>query len=131
MADYSKLERAPYKTEDEYFRSNPHVGGMATEDDRIIINPYSKLKPEEKDAVRMNEASRILMRRAGVPKFQLSDQQAKFLDGTEYAKASDDDRRATVMARHFSGDPSVGQITDEQAKHLDWLKGAMKSWLGD
>ena len=36
-----------YEGEDKYFKENPHVAGMAAEDDRIIMNPYSKLTERE------------------------------------------------------------------------------------
>ena len=30
-----------YAGEDKYFKNNPHVAGMAAEDDKIIINPWN------------------------------------------------------------------------------------------
>ena len=129
MPDFSKLERPLYDSEDAYFKKNPHVGGMATEDNKVVINPYSKLTDKEKDAVRLNEASRIFLRTAGVPKFKLGEDQEKFLNSNEYAKASDDDRRATILARHLSGDPSAGTMTPEQEAHVKWLRTSIDDWL--
>ncbi len=129
MPDFSKLERPLYDSEHAYFKENPHVGGMATEDNKVVINPYSKLTDKEKDAVRLNEASRIFLRTAGVPKFKLGEDQEKFLNSNEYAKASDDDRRATILARHLSGDPSAGAMTPEQEAHVKWLRTSLDDWL--
>ena len=129
MPDFSKLERPLYDSEDAYFKENPHVGGMATEDNKVVITPYSKLTDKEKDAVRLNEASRIFLRTAGVPKFKLGEDQEKFLNSNEYAKASDDDRRATILARHLSGDPSAGKMTPEQEAHVKWLRTSLDDWL--
>lgn len=109
--------RQPYPGEDEYFRQNPAVGGMAAEDNRVTLNPYSALSGGERDAVYRNELARILMRTN--PEYApppITPQQADFLTGTTYANASDADRRATMAARVFSGDPSAGRPTSEQAK---------------
>ena len=131
MPNFSKLERPLYDSENAYFKSNPHVGGMATDDNRIVINPYSNLNDKEKDYVRLNEASRIFLRTAGVPKFKLGADQEKFLNGNEYANASDDDRRATILSRHLTGDPSAGAMTPEQQMHVDWLRNGINAWLGE
>ena len=84
MADFDKAVygvglRDVYPGEDTYFKDNPHVGGMAAEDDRIILNPYSKLSEKEKQAVMMNEAARVHMRRGMIeaPRYDLSPEQSK------------------------------------------------------
>ena len=41
-----------YPGEDKYFKENPNVGGMMTEDNRVIINPYSKLTDKEKAIIK-------------------------------------------------------------------------------
>jgi hypothetical protein len=37
--------RKPYAGELDYFKNNPSVAGMATEDNKVILNPYSRLTP--------------------------------------------------------------------------------------
>ena len=39
--------RDPFASELDYFKKNPTVSGMATEDNKIILNPYAKLNKEE------------------------------------------------------------------------------------
>lgn len=115
-----------YPGEDEYFRANPHVAGMAAEDDRVILNPYSKLAAHEKRAVAVNEAARILMRHEGAPDFALTPEQEAFLDGTEYRKAPAEERRATIAARILSGDPSAGAPTPEQGAFVAQIANRMR-----
>ena len=90
---------------------------MATEDNAVILNPYSTLSEAQKQAVVKNEKSRIYMRTSGVkPKFNITDEQKKLF--AEYG--SEQDIRETIAARILSGDSSAGDITDEQVK-----------WVGD
>lgn len=102
-----------YKGEDEYFKKNPHVGGMAAEDDRVIINPYSSLSPEEKQAVAQNEYLRIKMRQKKiVPNIELTEEQMKAFKGTEYEK-DQNALKQTITTRILTGDPSA-KATKEQ-----------------
>ncbi len=120
MNNADQLVRKPYKSEDDYFSFNPEVTGMATEDGRIITNPYSPLGKNEFNAVRRNEAARLWFRNNGTPKMQLSPEQSAYFKGTSYENASDADRSATVLARILSGDPSVTS-TPEQQKIIKYL----------
>src|SRR4030095_7825354 len=106
------LVRAPSPSELKFFRSRPDVAGMAAEDDRIILNPYSP--PEiNKDAVIQNETARIQMRTRGPrPQFELTPEQQRAFAGY----GSDQDVRETLVGRIISGDPSAGQITPEQRR---------------
>jgi hypothetical protein len=126
----TELMREPVDTELEYFKNNPTVAGMATEDNKVILNPYSKLSPKEKEAVALNEAARVKMRTNPelTPNFELTPEQTKFLNSNTYSKASDTDRKATIAARILSGDPSAGTPTKEQLKFVDTLK---KNVIGD
>jgi type III secretory pathway component EscV len=110
--------------EDEYFQKNPHVAGMAAEDDKIILNPYSKLSDKEKQAVMLNEAARIHMRRGTMeaPRYELTQQQMKQFEN--YSKSLDDIRQ-TIAARILSGDPSAGQATPEQTQYVQRLRQFM------
>lgn len=113
-----------FPTEDEYFRKNPKVGGMAAEDNRIIINPYSALSEAEKRAVMLNEAARVHIRQGLMPppRFALTPEQEK-----SFASYSADpaDRAATVAARILSGDPSALQPTPEQLEYVQKLRDFM------
>jgi hypothetical protein len=113
-----------YPGEDDYFKKNPNVAGMAAEDDRIIMNPYSKLSDSEKQAVMLNEAARVHMRRGTMqpPRFALTPEQE-----SAFAKYSDNpvDRASTVAARILSGDPSALSPTPEQAAYVQQLRKFM------
>lgn len=109
--------RDPYESELSYFRENKHVAGMATSDNRVILNPYSDLSPEEKQAVALNEKARVFMRVSGVrPDFSLTDEQRAAFSGY----GSEQDIRETIVGRIISGDPSAADVTDEQRK---WVEG--------
>lgn len=125
MQAIHQAERKPYQAELDYFKGNPHVAGMATEDNRVIANPYSKISPEEMQAVKLNELARIHMRVNGSPSFGLTKEQDTFLNGNTYKDASPQDRAATIAARLLSGDPSAGQPSDEQLKYVSELRNGM------
>ena len=116
--------RKPYQGEMDYFSKNPKVSGMATEDGKVILNPFTGLKPEEYHSVAMNEAARVLIKREPSlrPDFELTNQQMNFLDTSTYRNASDEDRKATIAARLLSGDPSAGAATSEQTMYVQTLK---------
>ena len=121
MGDYYgyKVRDQLYRGEDEYFRNNSHVAGMAAEDGTIIFNPYSR--GVNFDAVGKNEAARLWMRENNVePKFNLTDAQKEAFRGTEYEK-DEAALKHSIMARIISGDPSAGQITPMQKTWADWL----------
>ena len=132
--DFSKIKlpkgiamREPFEGEIAYFKQNPNVSGMATDDNKVILNPFSGLKDSEYQSVAINESSRILMRKPQYrPDFDLTDEQVRFLDSTTYRNASEDDRKATIAARLLSGDPSGGVPTSEQSVFVNDLKQALK-----
>jgi hypothetical protein len=120
--------RKPYASELKYFKKNANVAGMATEDNRVILNPYSNLNPDQYQSVAVNEASRIMMRQPEFkPDFELTNQQKSFLDTTTYRNATEDERRATIAARILSGDSSAGVATSEQNMFVDRLKSAFQA----
>lgn len=124
MPKISEFIRTPEESELEYFKSNPTVSGMAAEDDKIILNPYSKLSKKEQDAVALNEYGRIVMRTNPqfAPNFKLTDEQSKFLGSNTYKDAPEQDRLATIAARLLSNDPSAGTPTIDQLKFVNSLK---------
>ena len=119
-----ELLRNPEEGELEYFKSNPTVTGMAAEDNKVILNPYSKLSKAEKDAVALNEYGRIIMRTNPdfAPNFKLTDEQTKFLGSNTYKDAPEQDRLATIAARLLSNDPSAGTPTIDQLKFVNSLQ---------
>lgn len=117
---YGVPQRGLYPGEDQYLKANPHVGGMAAEDDQIIVSPYSTLSATEKNAVARNEAMRVLMRTGQVPAptFDLTPEQGLRFGG--YSPEMQD-RRETVAARMFSGDPSAGAPSMDQVNYRNML----------
>jgi len=124
MPKIANFIRKPIDSELEYFKSNPTVSGMAADDDKIILNPYSKLSKKEQDAVALNEYGRIVMRTNPqfAPNFILSDEQIKFLGSNTYKDAPEQDRLAKIASRLLSGDPSAGTPTIDQLKFVNKLK---------
>jgi hypothetical protein len=106
-AIYGYQMRSPYESENKFFKSRPEVTGMAAEDGKIILNPYSSISDTEKMAVAKNEAVRLWIR-DNKPKIDinLNDSQKKFFAGTEYAQ-NPQAMKETIMARIISGDPSA------------------------
>jgi hypothetical protein len=103
--------REPWPSEDEFFKMRPEVAGLASEDDCVVLNPYSTLSDSEKEAVLLNESARVFMRRSGLwPTFSLTEEQA-----TSFANYGPiDSIKATIAARILSGDPSALEPTGEQ-----------------
>ncbi len=104
-----------------FFKTNPHVGGYAAPDNHVVLNPFSNLSQEEKNAVAKNEAMRIYMRQNNIqPHFKVTPEQLKSFEGTPYQG----DRKAlqqTIAARQYSGDPSGGTPTMAQSDFLKSL----------
>ena len=114
--------RNPFTSELDYFKKNPTVSGMATEDNKIILNPYAKLKPEEFDAVAQNEAIRLFLKTNNiVPEFSLTKDQTKFFKGTEYEKNTEEAKKS-LLARILTGDPSAKAVTKEQRDFADKIQ---------
>jgi hypothetical protein len=121
--------RSPYAGELQYFAKNPHVAGMATEDNRIILNPASGLSEQEKMAVAQNEALRLFMKQKNFkPEFDLTDEQMKFFQGLKADYAKPENKLAaqhTIISRIMSGDPSAGTPSPEQMKAVKQLKAML------
>lgn len=112
-----KVRDTLFGGEDEYFRKNPNIAGMASESGDIILNPYSPPNVN-RDAVARNEAFRLFLRDKNLtPNFGLSEEQIRSFSGTAYG-SNDDALKQTIAARIFSGDPSAN-ATPEQ---IDWVK---------
>jgi hypothetical protein len=108
--------------EDEYFKANPKVAGMAAETGDIILNPYAA-KDVNKDAVAKNEAFRLYLRDKKIsPDFAITDAQRAAFKGAAYAE-DDEALKGTIAARIYSGDPSA-KATSEQK---DWVTGQQQA----
>jgi hypothetical protein len=111
-------ERMPYPGEMSFFKKRPDVGGMATEDNHVIINPFSSLSEDEKDSIRQNETARVFMRNNPDfrPNFEITPQQNAFFSTVQNGQpyGTPQDIRETITARTITGDPSAGQPTASQ-----------------
>ena len=115
--------REPYEGEISYFEQNPEVAGMAAEDGRITLNPYTDISPEEKMSVAKNEAIRLWMRENNVvPVLKLTKDQKKMFEGTEYGEQGNEKfLKQSIVARILSGDPSANATKHQfdQAKKIE------------
>lgn len=119
LSDYPV--RRPYLSELEYFKNNPHVAGMAAEDNSVILNPFSSLLPDEQKAVILNETARLYMRNNEMaPDFPVTQEQQGLLGNY----GSPTDIRSTIAARTLSGDPSIAP-TQAQKQFSDLLRMRM------
>lgn len=110
-----------YPGEEEFFKKNPKVTGMAAEDNSIILNPYSTLKDKEKEAVAKNEALRLYMRNNKViPNIEPTADQNKFFKNTAYENVAPE-KKQTIIARILSGDPSI-TATPEQVLEAERIQ---------
>jgi hypothetical protein len=145
---YSYSERGLYPVEEKLFKERTDVAGMATEDNRVIINPYSPISKDMKDLVRTNETARLAMRN-GYPRpdFELTPKQQEFYSTIQNGKPYSEDLqdiKETIAARVMTGDDSAQDYTKEQEMYADKLfdvlkkskeyatgmKGMMKSKIG-
>lgn len=117
-------ERQPYVSELGYFASAPHVGGMMTSDNQVILNPYSR---SNKDAVYLNELARLYQKQ-NPHNTTLTPEQIQYLDKTEYKHANNQERSATIMSRLLSGDPSAQKPSFEQYNYLQHLRDVLQNY---
>lgn len=121
--------REPYKGELDYFKKSPKVGGMMTEDNMIILNPYSKLTPQQQNSVAQNEAIRLLIKKSNFPiNFELTPEQSEFFKGTEYEK-NPEEAKKSILARILTKDNSAQSPSEEQlnsAQELETLINSLK-----
>jgi hypothetical protein len=128
LGQFSKT-RPLYSGEDSYFKANPQTAGMATDDNYVILNPYSNLSPQQLSNVQANEAARLYMREFGTPNVSLTNEQQSNLAGTNYKDADEEARKATILARILSKDSSGGIPTLEQQeaiKPMLFLRGLLQ-----
>ena len=97
-------ERSPYPSEMNYFKQNPRVGGMATEDNKITLNPYSGLTRQQNDAIKRNEAIRLYLRENGnnYPQFLLTPEQNNYFNNNLNYSHNPVDIQHTILGRDLS-----------------------------
>ena len=124
---YGYETRISYSSESAYFKENPNVGGMATSDNRIVLNPYSKLNKKQLQSVAQNEAIRLWLRDNNVdPKFNVTPMQVESFRGTEYEKPENLlHLKHTLISRYLSGDPSSGELTEMQKEWAEWIRNQL------
>ena len=128
---YSYSERTKlYPGEKKVFKERPDVAGMATGDNRVIINPWSPISKEMKDLVRTNETARLAMRN-GYPRpdFELTPKQQEFFSTIQNGKPYSEDLqdiKETIAARVMTGDDSAQDYTKEQELYADKLFDVLK-----
>jgi len=117
------LMRPPSQSENQFFQSSPQVGGYASPDNRVVMNPYSNLTPHEKAAVSRNENLRVFLRQNPqlAPQFGLTQEQVSGLQNTSYGNAPPEVQKETIAGRLYSGDPSAGKPTPEQTSYVQQL----------
>jgi len=124
--------RKPFPSEDSFFKSRKDVAGMAAEDGKIVLNPYSPNTPEQQRAVATNEAVRLWLRQRNVnPTFDVTPEQSKAFAGTEYGKPENLlHLKHTLIARWLTGDNSAPPQTEAQKKWTDWVARSLPSESG-
>ena len=88
---------------------------MAAEDGKIVLNPYSSLKEQEKMNVAKNEAIRLWIRdnKPELP-FEVTKEQSKAFSKTEYG-SNPQALKETIVARVLTGDPSAMATPAQQS----------------
>lgn len=123
--------RPPYPGEDEFFKKNTHVTGMAADDNKITINPYSDMPERSKALVAKNEALRLFMRDHDIdPQFTVTPKQSQFFkdQGGAYGLPGNERHlRSTLVSRIVTGDPSAQDVTDEQRTVANSIMQQMES----
>jgi hypothetical protein len=124
--------RDPVPTEHTFFEKNKHVGGYVADDGKIVINPYSSLKPHEKVAVARLEATRAYMNENNiVPDFDITPEQSSFfkkIDPDNYGKEGNEKYlKQSIVSRITVGDPTAGNFTPEQKAFADRIVTSMKN----
>lgn len=102
-----------------------------TEDNKVIINPYSKLSDKEKQKVIENETIRLGFKTNNiVPNIEITKEQREFFKGTPY-ESNEDAIKQTIVARIMTGDPSAKATEDQMAEASMYRRdGSKKSEQG-
>ena len=95
--------RKPSPDELAWFKLNLGIAGYASEDNCVVLNPFSKLTKAENASVVINEGVRLMMRSLNLaPSFQLTRKQEKRFSGSIY-KSNSKALCETILARIIAG----------------------------
>ncbi len=121
---YGYEVRIPFDSELGFFKANSTVSGMATEDKKIILNPFIRLNPEQEESVLRNEATRLFLRDKKYKyDFDITPEQKEIFKDTIYGKPENENElKSTILSRALSGDPSSGTISPRQQNWVDWIR---------
>ena len=124
---YGYQVRNPFPGEMDYFKNNAHVAGMAAEDGKITLNPYSMLNVEQRASVAKNEAIRLWMKDNDFePKFNVTPAQLNLFKGSDYSKPENVlHLKHTLISRYLTGDPSAGELTPLQKHWAEILRSKL------
>lgn len=118
--------RSPSESEMAFFERSG-IPGYAAEDMAVVLNPNSRLSPDERASVAQNEASRLWMRENQFqPSFTPSPEQRASFAGTPYEK-NPNAMLETLLARLLSGDPSAGVPSQAMQVDADTVKRGLQS----
>ena len=124
MGDYKTYGyeiRKPGVSERLWFSKHRDTAGMATEDGKIILNPYSNLDKQKMQSVVKNEASRLWLKENNiVPDFELTPEQRQGFIGSPYAN-DEMSLKQSILGRIISKDSSALNVTPIQQEWADWL----------
>jgi len=120
---YGYEVREPFLKEANYFDQNRNVTGMATEDGKIILNPFSGLSKEQSQAVAKNEAIRLFLRESKLePDFDVTPAQLESFKGTKYADPENElHLKHSLISRILTNDSSAGEVTEDQQGWADYV----------
>ena len=116
--------RKPWAEEAAWFAANPQVSGFVAEDNRVVLNENTQLRPRQLRTVLVNEAVRAYLRRRGcfLPMTFLTPfQRRRFAAYGRPVYCAH-----TVIARIVAGDPSGGCPTTQQRRLARTLRKLMK-----
>jgi hypothetical protein len=106
--------RRPSPDELTWFKVNPDIAGYASEDNYVVLNPFSKLTITESASIVINEGVRLMMRAFKLaPHFQITATQRKRFSNTIY-ESNSISLCETILARIIAGDPSSENPTELQ-----------------
>lgn len=136
-------EVPPDKETMDFFRKNPHISGMANgaglngsdpKSPRVVmVNPFSKLPPENRKLLIENERLRHFMAETGEdPAFDPTPEQTQFFKGEEYGKPENKKYlKQTIVSRIITGDPSAGNVTIAQEAEDQRIYDKFRSTFSD
>ena len=128
---YDKLVRKPYPSELDFFKNLHYpVAGMATEDNRIIINPNNGLNEKQNNALKKLEASRIYMKQNNLnPNLDLTPGQKQFFNNTPYRDLPNESKQSMISRFLVNDYGTQTTPTVEQQRYTDYIDMLLNNWI--